>query len=121
MTSAQHKRWLTIAAWFAFVLMVGIVAYLALAACDLGVRPLFGLSYCRAEASISGLAAEQERERNLLDRLHQAQLDVARLPLVNSEEFTAGGLDTVRGYLESEVLSDNGIIGSLELLEVRLR
>jgi hypothetical protein len=80
-TSAQHKRWLTRAAWIGFVLMIGIAAYLALAACALGIRPLFGLSYCRAEASISGLAAEQQRERDLLDRLHQAQLDVARLPV----------------------------------------
>jgi len=36
-------------------------------------------------------------------------------PLVNSEQFSAGGLGTVRGYLESEELGDNGIIESLEL------
>lgn len=36
-------------------------------------------------------------------------------PLPSSEEISAGGADTVRGYLESEALGDNGIVGSVEL------
>lgn len=36
-------------------------------------------------------------------------------PLVSSEQFSVGGLDTVRGYLESETLGDNGVVGNLEL------
>jgi hemolysin activation/secretion protein len=36
-------------------------------------------------------------------------------PLVSSEQFSGGGLGTVRGYLEAEALGDNGIFGSLEL------
>ncbi len=36
-------------------------------------------------------------------------------PLINSEQFAAGGLGTVRGYLESAVLADNALLGSLEL------
>ncbi len=36
-------------------------------------------------------------------------------PLVNTEQFSGGGLGTVRGYLESEELGDNAIIGNLEL------
>ncbi|MDD5348935.1 MAG: ShlB/FhaC/HecB family hemolysin secretion/activation protein [Chthoniobacteraceae bacterium] len=36
-------------------------------------------------------------------------------PLVNNEQFSAGGLSTVRGYLESAVLGDNGLCGTLEL------
>ncbi len=40
---------------------------------------------------------------------------VSDQPLVNSEQFSLGGLATVRGYLESEVLGDNAISGSLEL------
>ncbi len=36
-------------------------------------------------------------------------------PLVNSEQFSIGGLGTVRGYLESEALGDNGVSESLEL------
>ena len=36
-------------------------------------------------------------------------------PLVYSEQFAAGGLDTVRGYLEGTVAGDNALFGSLEL------
>jgi hemolysin activation/secretion protein len=36
-------------------------------------------------------------------------------PLVNSEQFSGGGLGTVRGYLESAALGDNGLFGTLEL------
>lgn len=39
---------------------------------------------------------------------------VADSPLINSEQFPLGGLDTVRGYLESEVLGDDAIVGNLE-------
>lgn len=35
--------------------------------------------------------------------------------LISSEQFSAGGQDTVRGYLESEVLGDRAALGSLEL------
>jgi hemolysin activation/secretion protein len=43
------------------------------------------------------------------------QGQVADGPLVSSEEFSVGGLDTVRGYLESEVLGDHGVVGNIEL------
>jgi len=36
-------------------------------------------------------------------------------PLINSEQFAGGGLGTVRGYLESEQLGDDGVFGTLEL------
>lgn len=36
-------------------------------------------------------------------------------PLVNNEQFSLGGLDTVRGYLEAETLGDTGAAGTLEL------
>jgi hemolysin activation/secretion protein len=36
-------------------------------------------------------------------------------PLISSEEYGAGGVDSVRGYVESERLGDDGIRGSLEL------
>ena len=36
-------------------------------------------------------------------------------PLVSNEQFYAGGAETVRGYLESEVLGDSGFIASVEL------
>jgi hemolysin activation/secretion protein len=36
-------------------------------------------------------------------------------PLISNEQFSEGGLGTVRGYLESEALGDNGIIGTVEV------
>lgn len=36
-------------------------------------------------------------------------------PLVNNEQFSLGGADTVRGYLEAETLGDSGLAGSFEI------
>ncbi len=35
-------------------------------------------------------------------------------PLFNIEQFVLGGSDTVRGYIENDILRDNGIFGSVE-------
>ena len=43
------------------------------------------------------------------------QGQIADGPLASSEQFSVGGLDKVRGYLETEVLGDNGVVGNLEL------
>ncbi|TDX61367.1 hemolysin activation/secretion protein [Methylosinus sp. sav-2] len=40
---------------------------------------------------------------------------IADGPLASSEQISVGGLDTVRGYLESEVLGDTGAAGTVEL------
>jgi hemolysin activation/secretion protein len=45
----------------------------------------------------------------------KAQGQASGTPLLNSEQFSGGGLGTVRGYLESEELGDNGIFGTAEL------
>jgi len=39
---------------------------------------------------------------------------IASEPLISAEEFYLGGVDSVRGYLESEIPGDDGIRGSLE-------
>lgn len=44
----------------------------------------------------------------------KAQGQAASEPLLNSEQFSAGGLGTVRGYLEAEELGDNGLLGTVE-------
>lgn len=36
-------------------------------------------------------------------------------PVISNEQFSIGGADSVRGYMESEELGDLGISGSLEL------
>lgn len=48
------------------------------------------------------------------------QGQVASQPLVNSEQFAGGGLDTVRGYLEATVLGDNGFFGTVEFISPSL-
>ena len=40
---------------------------------------------------------------------------IASEPLLSSEQFAAGGLTSVRGYLQSEVVGDDGILESSEL------
>jgi hemolysin activation/secretion protein len=44
----------------------------------------------------------------------KVQGQIADQPLLSSEQFSAGGLDTVRGYLEGEVPGDNAFTTSLE-------
>lgn len=41
-------------------------------------------------------------------------------PLVNSEQFAGGGLDTARGYLEATSLGDNGLFGTVEWISPSL-
>ena len=45
----------------------------------------------------------------------RASGQLANSPLVNNEQFSLGGVDTVRGYLEAETLGDSGFSSSLEL------
>lgn len=40
---------------------------------------------------------------------------LASRPLISNEQFSAGGVDTVRGYLESNSYGDDGVVGGLEL------
>jgi hemolysin activation/secretion protein len=41
-------------------------------------------------------------------------------PLISNEQYSAGGMDTVRGYLEAECLGDNAIGASFELRSPQL-
>lgn len=43
------------------------------------------------------------------------QGQAADQPLLNTEQFSGGGLSTVRGYLESAALGDDGFFATLEL------
>ena len=45
----------------------------------------------------------------------RAQGQISDQPLISSEQFGLGGLDSVRGYLESENVGDNGLAGTFEL------
>ncbi len=43
------------------------------------------------------------------------KLQLAASPLISNEQFTAGGYLTVRGYLESQLLGDNGMSAGMEI------
>lgn len=45
---------------------------------------------------------------------------VSDSPLVSNEQFSLGGVQTVRGYFETQALSDDGIQGTLELYSPRI-
>ena len=45
----------------------------------------------------------------------KVQGQLANEALLDSEEFSGGGLGTARGYLESEAVGDNAVFGTLEL------
>jgi hemolysin activation/secretion protein len=45
----------------------------------------------------------------------KVQGQIADQPLISNEQFAAGGLSSVRGYLEGEVPGDNAIAASIEL------
>jgi hemolysin activation/secretion protein len=45
----------------------------------------------------------------------ELQGQASATPLVDSEQFSIGGLTTVRGYLESTSIGDSGLCGTLEI------
>ncbi len=47
--------------------------------------------------------------------LFRSDLQFADCPLVPLEQFSIGGLSTVRGYRQDALLGDNGVVGSVEL------
>ncbi len=72
----------------------------------------------KSESDFIYLRGDLSRQQDLpfgLQAFAKTQFQISNQPLVNSEQFSVGGQDTVRGYLESEVLGDNAIIGSLEI------
>ena len=40
---------------------------------------------------------------------------IANEPLIDNEEYSAGGMENVRGYLESEAMGDNALHGTVEV------
>jgi hemolysin activation/secretion protein len=47
--------------------------------------------------------------------LIRADVQVANDPLLSLEQFAVGGLATVRGYRENQLVRDNGVVASVEL------
>lgn len=78
----------------------------------------FDESRFKADGSFIYLRSDLARTQDLpwgLQLFAKTQGQIADQPLVNSEQFAGGGLNTARGYLEGEALGDNAIFGSIEL------
>jgi hemolysin activation/secretion protein len=94
-------------------------------ALNLGVRGLLGNhedefanKRFKAHANYAYVRSDLQRTQNLpRNWVLAARLDLqfASQPLINNEQFVAGGYESVRGYLEAEQLGDDALRGSLEL------
>ncbi len=72
----------------------------------------------RSDPNLFYLTALLELERDLPGAFALvARLDgqLAGRPLISNEQFNVGGADSVRGYLESQELADDGLQGTVEL------
>jgi hemolysin activation/secretion protein len=79
---------------------------------------VFDLNRYGADGSFITLHADLSRTQDLpagLQLFAKVQGQLANQPLVSSEEYSGGGQETVRGYLESETVGDNGGFATLEL------
>ena len=45
----------------------------------------------------------------------RSQLQLANDPLISTEQFSLGGINTVRGYRQDALLTDNGFLAAAEL------
>lgn len=77
----------------------------------------------RAEANFSYLRGSLVRTDFLpadWQLISSLRVQVSDSPLINNEQFSAGGKHSVRGYYESQALGDNGAIAGLELRTPKL-
>ncbi|MGA8171006.1 MAG: hypothetical protein WB816_09285, partial [Methylocystis sp.] len=92
-----------IALWTLFGVLLFIGGFVLLSACDLAIRPLFGLSYCAASKTNPALVAERERARDLQERVRQAELTIAKTPVcppTRNTETTPPRDDAARPKIE---------------------
>jgi hemolysin activation/secretion protein len=71
-----------------------------------------------ASTSFAHLNADISHTHDIVEGIQlygKVQGQVGDGPLVSSEQFSLGGLDTVRGYMETEALGDNGVSATLEI------
>jgi len=52
---------------------------------------------------------------NDFEWLYEFKGQYTESPLISNEQFSAGGVDTVRGYIESTAIGDNGLLASTEI------
>ena len=91
---------------------------LTFAARELGSNTAeFDINRFKADGNFFYLRGDISHQRDLpkgFQAFGKLQGQVADQPLVNSEQFAGGGLGTVRGYLEAEILGDDGVAATVE-------
>ena len=76
----------------------------------------------RAQSNFSFLTFDLSRSENLpwgMSFFGKLEGQVSDQPLISNEQFVAGGVDSVRGYLEATSVGDKGLRGTLELRSQR--
>ena len=70
-----------------------------------------------AKPNFAYLSASVDHQQYFRNRGHvRLAFDgqIAESPLISNEQFSAGGIESVRGYVESQHLTDHGLRGSFE-------
>lgn len=76
-----------------------------------------------ARSNFIYLTGSADYNRNLpwgMSLLGRLNAQVADSPLISNEQFSMGGAQSVRGYLETHALADDGVTASLEWYSPRL-
>jgi hemolysin activation/secretion protein len=73
-------------------------------------RPNGDPTFTKIEANLQRL----QRVTNSVNLLMAASGQLANAPLLSSEEFSVGGVNTVRGFDPSEISGDDGVAGKIE-------
>ena len=87
--------------------------------CDDGlIHDQFDCKRTGARSNFAVLRGDAQRSQVLgagWDLLARLDFQVASQPLVSNEQFSAGGVDSVRGYLDAERQGDDGVRARFEL------
>jgi hemolysin activation/secretion protein len=71
-----------------------------------------------SQADYAYLKADLKQERKLpneLSLITRLEGQLTDMPLISNEQYSAGGVESVRGYYESQLLGDNALSASIEL------
>ncbi|HZE91712.1 MAG TPA: ShlB/FhaC/HecB family hemolysin secretion/activation protein, partial [Rhizobacter sp.] len=81
-------------------------------------EPQFADKRYQAQSNFSVFKFDLARTQNLprgMTLYGKFEGQLSSQPLISDEQFVAGGVDSVRGYLESEAVGDNALRASFEL------
>lgn len=71
-------------------------------------------------AYVSGDFKFQQQMPYGMDLVSRVSGQLTDSPLISNEQFSLGGVQSVRGYYQTQALADNGMFGSLELYSPHL-